>query len=293
MVLIYLRDILIFMKGKLLFLTIIFALFTQVIFSQFVDFDLDTVDNHPACDSFTIIFTNKTVGGSTYLWNFGNGTTSSQVHDTVTFYNDTYSVRLTVDGIVSKDTTIRVNMTPVANFSDTILSNTGYFTRLFVDKSIKDSVNTPSYTYILDYGDDSTLIDTAINYIKKYNLANDYTATLILYDNLGCADTIQRVISIEDSTSLINNIPNVFTPNNDGINDLFIIEGNGRTKLTFQVFNRSGVLIYKNIAPIITWDGRTLAGAKAPTGVYYYILTSEDDHYEVIKDVLYLFQENN
>jgi gliding motility-associated-like protein len=70
-------------------------------------------------------------------------------------------------------------------------------------------------------------------------------------------------------------LPNVFTPNGDGINDVFQSyypkDGVPRT-VNMQIFNRWGKLVFKTEDPDINWDGRDIGSKRfVPTGVYYYI----------------------
>jgi len=70
-------------------------------------------------------------------------------------------------------------------------------------------------------------------------------------------------------------LPNVFTPNGDGKNDLFtpisctaFIE-----TVTFVVYNRWGTKIYETNNPALNWDGKTSDGQELPSGTYYYQVT--------------------
>lgn len=66
-------------------------------------------------------------------------------------------------------------------------------------------------------------------------------------------------------------IPNIFTPNQDGINDFFKINGlqNGDK---VSIFNRWGQLVFKTEDINNFWDGTTLKGSLCPDGVYFYII---------------------
>jgi gliding motility-associated-like protein len=67
-------------------------------------------------------------------------------------------------------------------------------------------------------------------------------------------------------------IPNVFTPNNDGINDVWVIrELAGYPAATVDVFTRYGRQVFTAIGYKKPWDG-TLNGTALPTGVYYYVI---------------------
>ena len=69
-------------------------------------------------------------------------------------------------------------------------------------------------------------------------------------------------------------IPNVFTPNNDGINDEFKINlnGNAVTNYHLSIYANWGILIFYSGSPNVNWDGRTTSGIKASVGTYFYVL---------------------
>ncbi len=65
-------------------------------------------------------------------------------------------------------------------------------------------------------------------------------------------------------------IPNVFTPNNDGVNDFLLAKSSSLVeKVEFKVFNRAGVLVFSTEDPKLNWDG-TYKGKVVPSGVYFY-----------------------
>lgn len=69
-------------------------------------------------------------------------------------------------------------------------------------------------------------------------------------------------------------LPNVFSPNGDGINDIFVADNplNYVKKVDMKIFNRWGELIYQTANPLIEWDGKAQNSNKlVSTGVYYYI----------------------
>ncbi|HWY34219.1 MAG TPA: gliding motility-associated C-terminal domain-containing protein, partial [Nitrosopumilaceae archaeon] len=89
-----------------------------------------------------------------------------------------------------------------------------------------------------------------------------------------CKDTSTTCIQVMAESSLI--IPNVFTPNGDGNNDVFSIKSAGLKDLNCSVYDRWGLLIYSWDGITGFWDGRTKSGTKVPDGVYYYIVITTD-----------------
>jgi gliding motility-associated-like protein len=66
-------------------------------------------------------------------------------------------------------------------------------------------------------------------------------------------------------------IPNVFTPNGDGVNDVHYIYGNTIADVVIRYYNQFGQLIYESKDQRRGWDG-TVSGTLQPVGVYIYVL---------------------
>lgn len=83
-------------------------------------------------------------------------------------------------------------------------------------------------------------------------------------------------VTITTITEVI--IPNVFSPNNDGINDVWNIPGlSSYAESSVQVFNRSGQLVFQSKGYNKPWDG-TFNGKALPTGTYYYIIATGKEY---------------
>lgn len=82
----------------------------------------------------------------------------------------------------------------------------------------------------------------------------------------------------ESSTKDTVFVPSIFTPNNDGYNDVFNIKISGYKNIDWKIYNRWGVLVksgklkVENDGYIDLWDGRTNAAQKVTDGTYYYIV---------------------
>lgn len=88
------------------------------------------------------------------------------------------------------------------------------------------------------------------------------------YDSVG-NESEKSVMVCIDSCNFYE-IPNVFTPNGDDINDRLIAKTSGLVeKIDFRLFNRNGMLLFKTEEPRINWDG-TYKGKIVSPGVYFY-----------------------
>ena len=127
-------------------------------------------------------------------------------------------------------------------------------------------------TYNWSFGDVSNATSTATNPSFTYTNTGTYTVTLVAVNGL-CSDIAYAVIIADVPTTIV--IPNIFSPNGDGINDQFFIINTGMTTLNCDIFNRWGELLYTITAPDQFWDGRVPNGDQAPDGTYMYILQAQ------------------
>lgn len=65
-------------------------------------------------------------------------------------------------------------------------------------------------------------------------------------------------------------LPTAFSPNGDGVNDDYILEGEAFEEVNLRIFDRNGRIIYQNKAKRISWDGKNLSGSPAESGTYFY-----------------------
>jgi PKD repeat protein len=117
-----------------------------------------------------------------------------------------------------------------------------YTTTRMSDKSIEWDWNIVSWNW--NFGD-NTPADSARNPYHTYNdVVGIYQVNLIVIDNFGCSDTTFKQVQITDKYWMY--IPNSFTPDLDGINDVFCIQFNGVREETFyfNVYDRFSTLVY-------------------------------------------------
>ena len=140
------------------------------------------------------------------------------------------------------------------------------------------NTSTGATTYTWTFGDGN--MSTAVNPTNTYTTVNTYTVMLVASDGT-CSDVAYTTVVADVATTII--IPNVFTPNGDGINDQFFIVNTGMNNLNCTIFNRWGELLHTLTAPDQSWDGKTPNGDKAPDGTYMYILQAQGSNGKVYK----------
>ena len=113
----------------------------------------------------------------------------------------------------------------------------------------------------------------AIDYDKVYqidpsNASAVSRCSLGIHESFGGASLYDFDIEYE-----IPIVPNVFTPNRDGINDFFELNFSYQSVV---IFNRWGNKVYESKDNSHNWDGKTTAGVDVPAGTYYYIIHRDD-----------------
>ncbi len=131
------------------------------------------------------------------------------------------------------------------------------------------------------------IADSAYQYISIGNFYDDNHTQIGTYFNNNeniayyFIDDISVVEGYVDTLENIEiNIPNIFTPNLDGINDSWKIDLSVYNNVSCLVYNRWGNLIYQTKEKIINWNGETNLGTKCVDGVYFYIIKIDSKIYK-------------
>lgn len=165
-----------------------------------------------------------------------------------------------VNGVGTATQAIQISKQPKSSFYATLdaagfpvnLNLTNYSTNTIANYWKFNSTSTP---------------DSSFNLVKQYNAPGDYTVSLIAKGSKGCVDSSGYSFEIPKSSSLI--LPNVFTPNNDGINDIYRPLMKGISSLKATVFNRYGELITTWDKVNGFWDGYSISGQAMSDGQYF------------------------
>jgi gliding motility-associated-like protein len=109
--------------------------------------------------------------------------------------------------------------------------------------------------------------------VHQYNAPGTYTVELIATNDEGCKDTVLGEVIINPAFTLY--VPNAFSPNNDGKNDVFLCQGTGISQFKMKIFSRWGnhvCTLYNIDEP---WDG-TDDGKIAQEETYVYLIEVTD-----------------
>lgn len=109
----------------------------------------------------------------------------------------------------------------------------------------------------------------------SYPLGQELPVVLEVSSGSGCSDTYSEVLAAQSFEQLVTNpIPNVFSPNGDGVNDVFTLVNDAGLEActSFIIFDRWGQLIFKSSGKTARWDGRNFSSRKMGEGVYFYVV---------------------
>ncbi|MFN0276947.1 MAG: gliding motility-associated C-terminal domain-containing protein [Chitinophagales bacterium] len=111
--------------------------------------------------------------------------------------------------------------------------------------------------------------DTMYSHVNLQSLAGCYAVVAV--DSFNNASQQSAIVCVDNCSNY--NLPNVFTPNADGANDLYtpILPYLFIDHVDMQIFNRWGGLVFKTSDPMLNWDGKDInTGKELKEGVYYY-----------------------
>ncbi|HXP52274.1 MAG TPA: gliding motility-associated C-terminal domain-containing protein, partial [Bacteroidia bacterium] len=106
----------------------------------------------------------------------------------------------------------------------------------------------------------------------QYNIPGTYIIYLVASNQFGCIDSASDTITVVGGII----VPNVFTPNGDGQNDVFHITAGGMQTYTIEIFNRWGQKVFETNSPNIDWTGKSMAGVDESDGTYFYLIKATD-----------------
>jgi gliding motility-associated-like protein len=216
-------------------------------------------------------------GATTYQWTVpaGSSITSGQGSSSinVAWGTGTAAVDVVAVGVAGCNSlpascSPTVFPSPVANFT---ASSSGEYG----DAYTFNNLSTGATTWNWNFGDGSSV--STQNTTHQYSGAGTYTVWLTVSNAGNCSDMDSLVITTEEGI----NIPNVFSPNGDDVNDFFYISSSHLQEYTLDIFNRWGERMFHSETQGEKWDGTNNGGNACPNGSYFFVLkasTSTKDH---------------
>jgi len=237
---------------------------------------------YTGCAPLSVSFNNSSVTsqGSTYHWTLGDGNYSNAQSPVHLYPNPgQYSVSLSVrsqqgcSAQLSVPNAVKVYAVPKANFS--MSSN-----RITTQSPSVDFTDLSQHAtnWYWDFGDLSS-ISHLQNPTHTYQDTGDYVVMLITLSAGGCADTVYRIVSMDEDFNVY--IPNAFTPNFDGVNDGFIATGTGISAYEMLIYDRWGMQIYHCNSLEAPWNGlMDNTGQPCMQDVYVYKISVFDTNHK-------------
>lgn len=244
-------------------------------------------DKTSGCAPLNVNFLASSNGANDqYVWQLGQGALGGGINtgNPVNYsYPDTgsYSVNVTITNqfgcstTITKNNYITVYPNPIADFNanpwlTTILEPNVQFTNL--------SMGANSYFWDFgDYDSGDKNNSTVMHPKHDYSYAGIYKVYLIASNSFGCTDTAVHTLEILPDYAIY--IPNAFTPDDNGKNDIFQPKGVGINPDSYRmyIFDRWGEVIFSSNNFFIGWDGKVKGSTqKAQDGVYIYKIYAED-----------------
>ncbi|MGZ4055049.1 MAG: T9SS type B sorting domain-containing protein [Bacteroidia bacterium] len=207
-------------------------------------------------------------GYSSYVWSGASSATTASISvspsNTSTYYVTASSLHCGTD----VDTVIvSVNNYTPAHFS--------YSFDECTNEAVFQNLSPGAQSYYWNFGNGiSSSIESPVNNYQQ----GIYNITFITNPGSSCADSVQQTISVVNALQKNLVMPNVFTPNGDGMNDDFKIGGLSNCKeYQLIIYNRWGQKVFETDSPsTIFWDGQNGSKKEIVEGTYFYVLTIKE-----------------
>jgi gliding motility-associated-like protein len=203
----------------------------------------------------------KSSGTGSNSWSNGSNADSIIVEEPGTYI-------LTRNGVCNTDADTVVIIGLPVNTQLTASPDTG-----FAPLNVQVNGSAPNSDECIWYYNDSLIVFSGQGELI-FTKSGNYTLKLVCSNNEGCIDSSEVVIVVLDAQLSIE-IPNVFTPNGDLVNDIFTVKQNAVKTFSGFIYNRWGKKLYEWTDVTGGWDGK-VNGSKAIDGVYFYVIKGTD-----------------
>lgn len=210
--------------------------------------------NNQGCVPLCPTFTCSTSSGATITWLFANGVTGTGITSSTCYdipANYVVTSNVTDANGCSNNSTFTVNAypIPVADFNYAPIKPIENDDITFTDASYGATIAGWNWYFMSTASQQST----EQNPVFIYTEAGAYAITLIAKSDQGCIDTVTKTILVGQDFGIF--VPNAFTPNGDGLNDIFFAKGFGIVSFKMEIFDRWGEKVFTGNNINDAWDG--------------------------------------
>ena len=264
-----------------IFCVFVFICFVQALKSANVTI---TVKKDSVCTGTNVTLKGSVATGTVTSWKWVidsiTGVTilpnDSAQNITVNFANPgTYTITLFVqDNLTGLDSSQKLMLTVIQS-ANASFATSGVTVGIPQTINFSNTSTNAPNGFIWNFGDNGTLVqNSATNAQHIFNAAGIYTVLLIANGASSCNDTAISSLLVVDTTGL--SMPNIFTPNGDGINDVYVPNAHGMKTLDCTIYDRWGAKIIDMDMDMEYWDGYTTSGLPCTAGTYFYVITATD-----------------
>lgn len=219
--------------------------------------EITLTDSAGICQGDSVILSASSTPNAQLLWS--NGQTTNSVMISPPISERVWAIARSFNGCESDTafTFVEIAPFPIADFQP---DKTVGVEQLEVSF---ENLSEGASSYRWDFGDRTSSNEP--NPQHTFSTSGEFHITLIATNKFGCSDTTTFSSIKVNKIQIL--LPTAFSPNNDGINDIYTISPEGVSQLTMKVFNRWGTMILEQSGEEIRWDG-THEGKILPEGVF-------------------------
>ncbi len=230
------------------------------------------------CPPHLVSFSNlsETETATSYVWNFGDGNTSPSASASHVYENPgsfSVTLQMTTGEYCSQQLTLTqsglVNILEVPQAGFEISPNQ---VDILNPQVTFESLATGEVECFYNFGDGGNSNSCNGSYLYSDGGLFDVVQTVV--NSAGCTSTAQGQVAVNGTVFYA---PTAFSPNNDGLNDVWLPSVLGITNFHLQIFNRWGQLIWQTRDENVPWLGQVNEGEHfAPDGLYFWSAWMED-----------------
>jgi len=229
------------------------------------------------CVNFTIPATIPTSNLQTYQWLVNGIPVGANTAALSHCFNTAGDYDISLDVVDNNGCVNAVNKIDYVNVEDYPVADFTTDKPTYLESDPEVEINDASYNAVTLHWNmgDGQILNNLTSFSYTYSSVDTFCIQLVAVSSLGCADTTSHCIIVEPVSTYY--IPNAFTPNGDGLNEVFYPVGANIKKYSMLIYDRWGETIFTSSKDDDVWNGNVNQTSKlAPQGVYVYTIIITD-----------------